>query len=183
MDDDRKAGKLAKGAREKGVGRGGCKTRVFRKPALVDQGIDKNLAGRARKALAAATRIGEVKDIYDKAAALKVYAFQARDGELASWAVEIRERAVLRLGELTDEQPKAKGTRGTGRPKIGGVKKTPPKKEKTLAEQGIDNNLAKRARTAVADKKAGTFEARLKEKQELAVAAAGLEIEISLHAE
>ena len=84
----------------------------------------------ARKALAAATRIGEVKDIHDKAIAMKDYAFKACDCELTFWAVEIRERAVLRLGELTDEQPKAKGTRGTGRPKIGGVKKPRLKKRK-----------------------------------------------------
>lgn len=120
---DRKAGVSAKptgGKRIKGQ-------RVSKKPhaqeTLADQGVDKNLAGRARKALAAATRIGEVKDIHDKAIAMKDYAFKACDCELTFWAVEIRERAVLRLGELTDEQPKAKGTRGTGRPKIGGVKK------------------------------------------------------------
>jgi len=40
-----------------------------------------------------------------------VYAFQARDGELAAWAVEIRERAALRLGELNAEGPKARGGR------------------------------------------------------------------------
>jgi hypothetical protein len=45
----READRLAKGAREKGTKRG--TTRVFEKPAsLEDQGIDKNLADRARKA-------------------------------------------------------------------------------------------------------------------------------------
>jgi hypothetical protein len=47
-------------------------------------------------------------------------------------AIEIRERAVLRLGEMMEALPRAKGTRGTGRPKLGGVKKTPPKNERTL---------------------------------------------------
>jgi hypothetical protein len=42
---------------------------------------------------------------------------------------------------------KAKGSRGAGRPKKGGVQKTPPKSDiGTLAEAGIDKNLAKRAR-------------------------------------
>jgi hypothetical protein len=53
MAERRAAGKLAKGAREPGVGRRG--TRVAEKPALptlADQGIDKNLANEARKAAA-----------------------------------------------------------------------------------------------------------------------------------
>jgi hypothetical protein len=45
-------------------------------------------------------------------------------------------------------------------------------KEVTLADQGIDRNLANRARKAVAKKKDGTFEAELEKKQRLAVAAA-----------
>jgi hypothetical protein len=48
IEERRKAGKLAKGAREKGTKRG--TTRVAEKPtSLADQGIDKNLADRARK--------------------------------------------------------------------------------------------------------------------------------------
>jgi hypothetical protein len=46
-------------------------------------------------------------------------------------------------GDLMAEQPKAKGTRGAGRPKKGGSRKNPPK-EQTLAGQGIDKNLADR---------------------------------------
>jgi hypothetical protein len=60
-----------------------------------------------------------------------VYAFQARDGELAAWSVEIRERAVLRLGELNAEGPKAKGGRHK---KIIGIKKPPIKKVKSLSD-------------------------------------------------
>jgi hypothetical protein len=59
-----------------------------------------------------------------------------------------------RLGVLIDAQRKtiglAKGRRGAGRPKIGGVPKTPPKSTPTLADAGIDKNLAKRARRAAA---------------------------------
>jgi hypothetical protein len=52
------------------------------------------------------------------------------------------------------------GTAGQGRPKIGGVSETPPKKDDrlTLAEAGIDKNLAKAAR-----KKAAKSEAEFQE--------------------
>jgi hypothetical protein len=48
MEEQRKAGRLAKGAREAGTKRG--TTRVFEKPtSLAEQGINKNLTDRARK--------------------------------------------------------------------------------------------------------------------------------------
>lgn len=53
MEGQRKAGALAKGGAEKGVGRRGM--RVIEKPAfptLAAQGVDKNLADRSRKAFA-----------------------------------------------------------------------------------------------------------------------------------
>ena len=53
-------------------------------------------------------------------------------------------RAERRLGEMMAEQPRAKGTAGAGNP-VGGVSKTPPSDVPTLAQQGIDKNLAKRA--------------------------------------
>lgn len=106
----------------------------------------------AKKALAAVVRVDEVKDIRDKAQAMRVYAFQAKDGQLAGDATEIKMRATRRLGELMEDQRKAgdlvpSGRRaGPGRGKKGkkvGVKKTP-----SLTDQGIDKNLAKAARKA-----------------------------------
>jgi len=85
-----------------------------------------------------------------KAQAMQVHAFQARDGELAEDADEIIKRAKRRLGEVMKEIPKAKGTRGVGRPKKGGIKNTPPKNVLSLADHGIDKNLAEQARKAAA---------------------------------
>jgi hypothetical protein len=59
-------------------------------------------------------------------------------------------RAQRRIGELIDDDREAgtlaKGTRAQGRPAKGGVRKTPPKDTPTLASQGVDKELAKRAR-------------------------------------
>jgi hypothetical protein len=54
----------------------------------------------AQRALAAAVRIDEVKDIYDKALALEACAYQSKNYEMAADAVELRLRATRRLGQL-----------------------------------------------------------------------------------
>jgi hypothetical protein len=59
----------------------------------------------ARRALAEAHRVDEVKDVVDKAAAMTLYARQAKDGELI--ALAIRKRAKRRLGEITASEGKA----------------------------------------------------------------------------
>jgi N6-adenosine-specific RNA methylase IME4 len=128
----------------------------------------------ARKALAEAKRVDEVKSIRDKAIAMKVYAKQSRDPDLIGYSTEILKRATRRLGELMAVQPKATGTKGQlkGRRSSGGAIKTPPDNiASTLADAGIDKNLAKRAREA-ANMPEDKFEADIEKAKRNATAAA-----------
>lgn len=120
-----------------------------------------------RRALAEARHILEVKPIRDKALAMEVYAFQAKDAQLAADAVEIRKLAERRIGQLMAEGPKAKPPGGS---------KARPRKDRgrngpdPLEAQGIDKHLAKRARKAAA-KTEREFDEEIKDAKRLAVAA------------
>ncbi len=108
----------------------------------------------AKQQIAQATTVAEVKDIRDKAIAMAVYALQAKNNELKAEAEVIRLYAERRLGQMMQEQKKTvglnTGTAGKGRPK-GGLSTNPPKKDdRTLAEAGIDKNLAHKSRKAAA---------------------------------
>jgi len=97
----------------------------------------------ACKAIAECKTLLEAKDLHDKAAAMEFYARAAKNEQLEMDAKAIRMRAIRRLGQMMEEQPKAKP---------GGDMKSDHRVSKkpndfpTLAEQGIDKNLAHKAR-------------------------------------
>jgi DNA-binding helix-hairpin-helix protein with protein kinase domain len=105
----------------------------------------------ACRALAAAKAVDDVMDVVAHADAVRVYARQAKNRQMEIDAAEIRIRAERRLGELMAAQAATIGTakgaaeagtnRGTTRVEI---------KPASLAEAGIDKNLAHRARTYAA---------------------------------
>lgn len=94
----------------------------------------------ARSALEACVAVDEVKDWANAAAAAEAYARQAKDKDMRKMAIDIRMRAKKRLGELMAAQKLARGrpSKRVGRQPI------------TLAEAGIDKNLAHEARIAAA---------------------------------
>lgn len=63
----------------------------------------------ARHALQEARAVDEVKDIKDKAEALRLYARQANDRDMEVWTSEIKVRAVRRMGELSSSIDHGRG--------------------------------------------------------------------------
>lgn len=120
----------------------------------------------ARKALAEAHRVDEVKDLRDKAIAMSAYAKQAKDTAMIEMATEIKVRAERRLGEMLRDMPKNGGNQGQGRPSLGGSAKAPPKLSAPsstppkarvpeplapkLEQLGIDKKLSARAQKLAA---------------------------------
>lgn len=111
-------------------------------------------------ALAEAKAVDEVKDLRDKAEAMRVYAQQAQNKTLEVDAAEIRIRAERRLGEMIAAQKAAgamnTGTRGqlAGKAGSGEVLALAPdegqKKAPTLADVGISYDLSSRAQKLAA---------------------------------
>jgi phage N-6-adenine-methyltransferase len=92
----------------------------------------------ACRALAEAVAVDEVKDILDKATAMKVYARQAKNPQLEADAWEIRKRAEDRLGELSAALDKAPGAR---EPLPSGGKRL---KAEVLKDAGLSTSTAQR---------------------------------------
>lgn len=126
------------------------------------------LYDRACRALAEAKAIDEVKDILDTAVAMRAYAKQAKNRDLEADAVELRMRATRRLDQMRQAQAAtvglAKGTRGS---KVKGARVDD---KPTLAEAGIDKNLAQQGRKlgALSDPE---FEQRVAETREAVTSA------------
>lgn len=98
----------------------------------------------ACRALHEAVTVDEVKEFFSKADAVRVYARQAKNTKLENDAKIIRWRAIRRMGEIMEGQPKAKG----GKPyqeKATGLENNPVAVP-TLEEAGVDKNLAHLAR-------------------------------------
>ena len=105
----------------------------------------------ACKAIAAARNVDDVKDIRDVSIAMRAYARQAGDKTMEANAIEIRMRATRRMDQMRQEQKAtvglATGGERGGRKRIDGVRNTPSNAARpTLAEAGIDKNLAKEGR-------------------------------------
>ena len=90
-------------------------------------------------AIAAAHSIDEVKEISDKAAALRHYAKISKNREAEAQALTIRMRAQRRLGELTEAMEKAHGNRYNVETPPGGVSK-----KDQLQDAGIKQQEANR---------------------------------------
>jgi|GEM_PF-3065649 len=105
----------------------------------------------ACRAIAEAKSVDEVKDIANKATAMKLYARQAKNKQLEVDAAEIRLRAERHIGELMEAQRCAGLMASAGRrsDKIG-LDENPIPKNPSLAEVGIDKSLANRARKLAA---------------------------------
>lgn len=100
---------------------------------------------RARDLLAASKTIAAAKSIHDRGKGLEALLRAQKSGsDAVNEAIEVQLWAARRVGELLRELPKATGTRGAGRPPIGGSRGAPPKSAPTLAEQGLDKKTAHR---------------------------------------
>ncbi len=97
---------------------------------------------QARAALAEARRVDEVKDIRDKAEAIRLYAKMAGNTQMEQDAAELRLRAERRGGLLIADLKRSDALHKGGRPKTGGS--DPPVSKVKLEDLGIDKEASRR---------------------------------------
>lgn len=114
----------------------------------------------ARRALAEAAAIDEVKDVADKAQALELYARQHRDTDLEIHAAEIKARAARRIGELSKALDKTQGEHLPNVPASGSMGKTA-----ALKAAGLSTSKANRFE-AIADLPEEDFEGYIARKKD-----------------
>ena len=114
----------------------------------------------ARNALAEARTLDEVKNIADRAEAIRVYARQAKDPEMEISLAEIRLRALRRIGELSKELDTIRGEHLPNVPVSGSLSKT-----KVLADAGLSTSQAHRCEQ-VASIPEGKFEFLIQQHRE-----------------
>ena len=102
-----------------------------------------SLYDSARHALEKAVAVDEVKEIRDKAEALRAYAKQQKDTELERRCAELKIRASRRIGELSRVIEKATAGRPGKILPTGGKNLQKPKNE-VLSEAGISTAVAHR---------------------------------------
>ena len=96
----------------------------------------------ARRAVAEAKSVDELKDIRNRAEAIRYAAIQAGMGlDIINDAAEIKLRAERKAGGLLGEMGKAKGTRGQ---LAGGSRLRPLETEPTLSELGVSKSESSR---------------------------------------
>jgi N6-adenosine-specific RNA methylase IME4 len=101
----------------------------------------------ARRAIAEAKAVDEVKHIRDIHIAMAAYARQAKNHDMEADAIEIRLRATRRIDQLRVAQKESVGLATGGDAMKARVGEKPEVDRPTLASQGIDKNLAHQART------------------------------------
>lgn len=130
----------------------------------------------ACRALAEAKAVDEVKDLRDKAEAMRIYGMQAKNKALEVDAAEIRIRAERRLGEMLGQSDLHAGGRPkkTGRQSRlvsdgpDGMRSSPTTALPKLADAGISKDLSARAQK-IAAVPAEEFEAQVGEWRERVV--------------
>jgi len=98
---------------------------------------------QAEEALAYAVGIDQVRLVMDVAAAQEVFATRQRMGEaVIGQAHALKTRALVKLGELLESLPKAKGGEHGGRSRIDGSRLEPSNPTPTYADLGVTKKLA-----------------------------------------